>query len=1475
MAGNEFDIKIGYNKRAAATQNLQIILQDIEGTPLVDASNAPLIAEIEGFVTSELTSDKAVSVILPTAPRIISNFFSFIFAEEFEVANKVVEIDGTIVSDAFIRLINPEKTWQFLVNGFIIDAPTGNEIIENNIRTGYKFEQFKIKQIVQEPEQPDGKFRVRLDVEQDPTNLNTINYIRRVITKERIGTLKVEEQFAATSEVSRSLLGIDREETQLGLFSNVSTYGFDDDRFVFFPDNPDNGPRVWEQRQTESGINHYPARVEEVKNEGALRLTAYPVPYNFPYAPLTQNIINGSDVGGLFNEDSWKKWQNFLKLGKTLYELFESKIPQSTNEDKETYRNFLSRFIRAINIWDDENYYSNSNYGGSLDNYYRQISIWTSTFEQIKDGTLKDPVTAQVIDFTFLKETAPNLRGTGTDDFLDASVSNEGSGSVPNQGEVETNPGGLNRVFNPFRERWVNSTWSFSALTASPTDQGDFQPGYGPTGNHYVLLQSRQAFRYQPGRISGYTYGTRASLEKNQGDNTAEWGIFNDFDEYVFQREGANFFIVRRSVVHYPVSLLQELGVADEDGNELPQFVRTYTKTISGTDYIVQEVKIRRENFNGDSLNGNGPSGYLLTTDEITMYKIEFGWYGAIGLRLYAYIPIENGQARWVVVHTFVIENKLIEPSMGDPFFRFKYQLNIGSGQGPDITRPQSLYKYGTSMYIDGGDEGTVSVFSETSDVKTLPTSGEFNSIFGIYPKKNIVSGGKDSSGRGVSIPNKKIIIPKQISITSTGFAEISLVNCKGCIGNNFLYMPNLTSQDNGDLRRIQKLPPGQPSNEITLAEITITTSNSSTTSTSIETTDPDIKYLRPGDYLLENTNASITETRIESITENAGTYTITFTDAQTIASGFDLVFQPTFIVSDDTRRRYNLEYSDFESKIIKEEGNVRIFGTYLNNNISGARNETIGLIQRIVGQKFGIETERELDPDRIVSDFTTTPFTPGDIFGPTTESFEVRLSQFKAVASSVKPVNGPISKINWLNPIPRDNGSVAEYELGFTPNVPILGANNQIIGWRDRDGNTLQEDRNGNITNRTILKKSEYISVAFYQYAISYSTRYGTESGESWRSQILPLTQDFRVNNPSGNSSGRCSEALLEQNPPTIKQVTQTSVTDLNTIPLADWVEFSDQQQNELTAYLALSSTFLKIEGNTIIEGSLDPTGGQVAVIKNNNPITNFYDNSGNLSKCRFLGPERSYEEVVNGALVTFKVIPISVDIESSFINPPPNQEAVVPVSGSAFQIGYTSIVIRGWYSQGDRFDSPNSYTATDNGTGIFDYNAYPLYPIAFLRDRSQIRGAEITDIDFVGDRSAFNPEWKVNYIDDAPSINYAIDSNLRTGQINVDGIGSRIENPPIIDNLAPAAFTQVTRLSSTQLDKTGNSVLRPGNTLTTLYINNETKTFDLSDVFGSDRKVITPDITNTEATFLVARSINESTPIDIQVNITYVEQL
>ena len=1492
MAGNEFDIKFGYNKRSAAKRDLQIVLQDVEGIPLVDTSNAPLIAEIEGFVTSELTSEKAASIVLPTIPRVVSKFFTFVFGERFVVRQRVVE-EGVIVEDSYIRLINPEKTWQFLRVGFLIDAPTGLEIINQQTgeKDGYRFETFTIKNIVEEGIDANGDFNVRIDLQQDPTfitvdpvfdangnitnlaDVRSVNYIRRVLTKERIGTIKIEEQFAASSEVSRSLLGIDRAETQLSLFSNVSTYGINTDEFVFYPDNPSNGPSAWTNRETESGINHYPARIEEVRNEGALSLTAYPVPYNFPYTPLTQRFIQGVDVGGLYNRNAWFRWQNFLKLGKTLYEYFSGlrDANQSSPTDFSRYDEFLTRFIPALTIWDDTSFYNSINYGNNNARYYRQISIWTATFELIKTGDLSDPVAFTVIDFEFLANLAPVLRGTGLN-------KNINSGAVPTLGQlIDEGPGGVQTTFNPFQEEWLNVAWSRAAIVEG-TDTGpeDFQPGYGATGGHYVLLQSRQAFRYQPGRISGYTFGTRATIEKNQGNNTGEWGIFNDFEEYVFLREGANFFLVRRSNIIYPTSFLQELGLADELGNADPEFVRTYNKNIAGKQYLIQEVKISRERFNGDSLNGNGPSGYLLTTDEITMYKIEFGWYGAIGLRFYAYVPVENGEARWIVVHTFVIENKLDVPSMADPFFKFKYQLRIGAGQGPGLTQPQYLYKYGTSMYIDGGDEGTVQVYSQTSEPKFLPSTGEFTSVLGIYPKTTIVSGGTDAQGNPVEIPNKKIIIPKQMSINSDGFAELSVFKCRGCVGSQFLYMPNIEALTTGDTRRIKKLPLA-PTSQFELAPIDVVIDSKNGVSNQLVSTDPEVLYLRSGDYLLEDIGQGITQTRILSILDTGTGYQINLDDAQPgYTPSSTVTFQPSWIIGDEDRRKYGYDKDDFEAKVISNT-NPAIYVTYLGNLTSGSKGQIINLRTRSLDDRFNIVSDRFLDPQyNATADVLQQVLTPAEFFGdPATETFDIRISKMDKVAASPTPVGGPFSQFKFLNYTPRDNNNqVAEYEIGFTPNKPLFDVSGNLNGWEDSEGNILTEDRNGIIVNRTNLKRSESITLGFHPYFIG-SNLLGLETNESWYSRIPQLTVDYRIGNPPGSNSGRCSEIVLKKNASVTIPVTQEDAATLSSIEFSNWTGFADE--SELNNYLNLSPFFLK--SNTVIVGGVgDPVGGQVAVIKNNTPIINFFDGGGaGVFTCRFAGPQASYIDNTGPTPQQFNVIPITIDIEDSFVDQALTDPVVI--DGDTFIVSYTSVTISGWYSGGDILDAPNSYTSGPNGTGIFDFNAFPLYPIFFARDGGGIRSAEIQDVDFQKNVTAFNPTWKVSQktaLDGTlfSTANYGVGSNLRTGQINANGVGSATQTPATIDGLIPSAFQEVDRLSSTRLDRQGESLLRPGDNLTTLYINNETKTFDLTDVFGSDRKVITPDITNTEAVYFVARSLS-GVPVEIQINLTYVEQL
>ena len=63
--------------------------------------------------------------------------------------------------------------------------------------------------------------------------------------------------------------------------------------------------------------------------------------------------------------------------------------------------------------------------------------------------------------------------------------------------------------------------------------------------------------------------------------------------------------------------------------------------------------------------------------------------------------------------------------------------------------------------------------------------------------------------------------------------------------------------------------------------------------------------------------------------------------------------------------------------------------------------------------------------------------------------------------------------------------------------------------------------------------------------------------------------------------------------------------------------------------------------------------------------------------------------------------------------------------------------------------------------------------------------------------------------------TVNYGVGSNLRTGQLDVNGIGSVTQTPSTIDGLSPSAFQEVDRLSSARLDRQGESLLRPGDNL------------------------------------------------------------
>ena len=75
-----------------------------------------------------------------------------------------------------------------------------------------------------------------------------------------------------------------------------------------------------------------------------------------------------------------------------------------------------------------------------------------------------------------------------------------------------------------------------------------------------------------------------------------------------------------------------------------------------------------------------------------------------------------------------------------------------------------------------------------------------------------------------------------------------------------------------------------------------------------------------------------------------------------------------------------------------------------------------------------------------------------------------------------------------------------------------------------------------------------------------------------------------------------------------------------------------------------------------------------------------------------------------------------------------------------------------------------------------------------------------------------------------------------------------------------APTHFQELERLSSAEVDIQNQQTIRePYEVIDTFYVGaNDSKTIDMSSIFGPDRQVITPDNNNLESTFLIAKKLD-----------------
>lgn len=634
--------------------------------------------------------------------------------------------------------------------------------------------------------------------------------------------LPIVERFAEQSEVSRSLLGINRETTQQGLFGNVSTYGLDpkdwrvDEEASYDP----SGNEWWTRRPSSTG-SYYPSRFDEDEKNAAIILSSNPTPFTPPPRPSIQDqLINpgGSD---------YSNWGQYLNSIVALYLI--NYAADSFNTDQKESHNLgylLSRYplpndLYWDKIWLDifqNRFGDRTNYpiipSGkaynftevTLNNWRSNPLLWGTSNVFINEATNSLPVnlemswdsyffnstrvyypsnrpedkghyrirtnpTPQVwekyfgIRWSELREDLKNWQLT-VHPSLDTVTQVEKDLKLPYF--VLNFPIEPDRINNIFSELWPSE---FQGKQIDLPTNGNRIGGSRGIKSE-VTLKSVRSFRYQPGRISGFTYGVKVS-EIGAGPGTVlEFGIENDTDSYMFRlSNGDNFSVVRRSTV--PLEDTRFLENARYGEN-------TTTVVKNGT--VQYETVIGQNIMNGDALGGEGETGYFLDPDTVTMYKIEFGWYGAIGARFYAYVPVENDQCRWVILHTLVIENQLGQPCLADPFFYFKYRLLVNDSSA--IRVDQYVNKFGASYYIDGYDEGTLYSLNAQSKTRYLPSFSESKTllnaidwvtVMGIKPKQFI------RNRAGLELYNKKEIFPENAFIYSQENCEVKIVRQKGC----------------------------------------------------------------------------------------------------------------------------------------------------------------------------------------------------------------------------------------------------------------------------------------------------------------------------------------------------------------------------------------------------------------------------------------------------------------------------------------------------------------------------------------------------------------------------------------------------------------------------------------------------------------------------------------------------------------------
>ncbi len=1197
------------------------------------------------------------------------------------------------------------------------------------------------------------------------------------------GNIPIVEQFPETSDVSSSLLGIPRSEEQLSLFSDVASYGLDEDAWEEYTFADATVPYQWYQKEHPIHGRRSNPTFNEGSTEQALFLKTFPSQYSYPQGPRT---LMASDPSGGF-----KRYMNFIALGRWFHNEFTSRgFPEFADRWflDPTCANVIDRndpatiltdgqldFINGSQLTFNQNTaFYDVDYGkDDIQDSFDAIERWTFFFQKIKNGEDYYPFNASV---------------------------------------------------GRFKE---NADPAYSKIVSFATGT-EVLPGGSSTRFQVAQLESKRAFRYQPGRASGFTFGSRMTNDPISSATVCEWGCANETDQYMFQLKGSQFNIVRRSTIPMPQKLLERQGLTIDDQSDQPIYVRGLANSTP-----LFETIIPRSKWNGDALLGVGDSGYILSFEDVTMYKIEFSWYGAIGAKFYAYIPSGNGDARWVLMHTFVIENGLGQPILQNPDFKFKYI--IYSTNTATIQSPICLYKYGSSYYIDGGDEGTQRLSTVTSLPKVV---SQRTPLLGLLPKDDILN------SDGLAVKNTKKSYPTTISVNAKKDCRIDLVEVLGSRdGVHFNYSPSLHMNGRHPRTRdltfkytlgdtiLQIIQPATP--QITG---TVYVNNNETTLNGVGTqfqTD-----LQVGDVLLIGTDTT-TEHKIDKINSQTE---IILSDAYTNSGSSDIL-QANAVTAQKVQR---LNPEDKYAKIVADG----IYGNYVTTSVSNGKSSPV-LRRNSPTHDFALKENIEVR-DSLKVDGSKLD---------RTQSFTGKLVNYHTVVGSDTPITSNKFKIHWLNPNQYEgtygNRHFAEFGIGVTPHKPVEPNGSDIfdrLHFETSPGNFKEFDREEYpfleyVHDRTRFDERENAELFEWHGA------YGRGRFEVDPRNPLPRFGSSGTSNQNSKQSGFISsfQGKVEV------QEFAVSTTLLEPLP-ADGTKYSAMKRLVFTSSQVPSNSEIKFTG-TLADGTIDPSTG-ISEIGASFAGTGFFF--------------RSDVIIPSGGGNRYVYVDANITSNADGVTLGTNFGPTVVTDAGDTKNIQTKVVTL--------FDDFQAQSFDDDGTELFQnhkfsvsqaiaFNDQPLYPVFALQDNARINSIVIEEIFEDGRSLVHSPTFKKD--DSNYNSAITIDSSIPAEDRSLTG-GPTSSQATSSSVLTPTSFNEEDRQSGLRFDKSCLNPLRAGTTISSFYAEGGDPTkIDMSNLFAQDRKGLSPGLLNNTALFFIATELDTGSASDtVEIALTIKEQ-